>query len=81
VRISRKSRLEVKKTSFSKETTKKHPTLKELQEKKHPFLESDLLGMLDDLLENMTIKLPEPKRHRRGWKNKQPEVLSLSWGH
>jgi len=62
VRISGKSRPEGKKTSFSKETTKRSPTLKELQEKKYPFPDSDLLGMLDDLFENKIIELPEPKR-------------------
>jgi len=62
VRISGKSRPEVKKTLFSKETTKKRSTLKELQERKYPFSNSYLSTMLDDLLENKTIELPEHKR-------------------
>ena len=45
MRISRKSRPEVKKTPFSKETTKKHLALKELQEWKYPFPDSNLSGM------------------------------------
>jgi len=45
-----------------KETIRKRPTLKELQEKKYPFPNSDLPGMLDDLLEKGVIQLPEPKR-------------------
>ena len=36
--------------------------MKELQERKYPFHNSDLSGMLDDLLENKIIELPEPKR-------------------
>jgi len=36
--------------------------LKELQEKKYQFPNSDLSGMLDDLLENGVIQLLEPKR-------------------
>jgi len=49
-----------KKVWYSKETTKKCPTLKELQEK-YLFPSSDLLGMLDDLLKNKIIELPESK--------------------
>jgi len=41
--------------------TNKRPTLKELQEKKYPFPDSDLSGMLDDLLEKGVIELPKPK--------------------
>ena len=52
VRISGKPKYENKKGGFSKDTGKKRPTLKELQEKKYPFFDSDLSGMLDDLLKN-----------------------------
>jgi len=62
VRISRKPKHKNKKGGFSKDTGKKHPTLKELQEKKYPFPNSDLSGMLDDLIENGLIELPEPTR-------------------
>jgi len=62
VSISGKSRPEGKKTLFSKEITKKRPTLKELRERKYSFPNSDLSGMLDNLLENKIIELPEPKR-------------------
>jgi len=34
-----------------KDTMRRHPTLKELQEKKYSFPDSDLPGMLYDLLE------------------------------
>jgi len=55
VRISGKPKHENKKGGFSKDTGKKHPTLRELQEKKYPFPDSDLLVMLDDLLEKGVI--------------------------
>lgn len=59
--IMRKPKLEGKKNSSFKVATKKRPTQKEFQEKKYPFLDSDLSGMLDDLLEKDVIELPEPK--------------------
>jgi len=52
VQISGKPRLEEKKGSSSRDGERKRPTLKELQEKKYPFPDSDLSGMLDDMLEN-----------------------------
>ena len=73
VRILGKSRLEGKKTSFSKETTRKCPTLKELQERKYPFPDSDLSGMLNDLLENKIIELPEPKRPEEAGRTNDPK--------
>jgi hypothetical protein len=38
------------------------PSLKELQERKYPFPDSDVPGMLEDLLEKKVIQLPECKR-------------------
>jgi len=47
---------------------RRHPTLKELQEKKYPFLDSDLPRMMEDLLEKGVIQLLELKRHEDvGW--------------
>ncbi|KAH7852825.1 hypothetical protein Vadar_029728 [Vaccinium darrowii] len=40
----------------------KHPTLKELQEKRYPFPDADVPSMLEDLLEKNVIQLPECKR-------------------
>jgi len=54
--------LEEKRSAPFKNTTTRRPTLKELQEKKYPFLDLDLSGMLDDLLEKGIIQLLEPKR-------------------
>jgi len=44
-----------KRSAHFKDTLRRHPTLKELQEKKYPFLDSDLSGMLDELLEKGVI--------------------------
>ena len=38
-----------------KDTIRRCPILKELQKKKYPFPDLDLLGMLDDLLEKRVI--------------------------
>ena len=61
VRILGKPRLEEKKGSASRDRGRKGPTLKELQEKKYPFFNSELSEMLDGLLENGIIELPPPK--------------------
>ena len=61
-RISRKLRLKEKKGSSLRDEGRKKPTLKERQEKKYPLPDSDLSGMLDDLLESGIIELPPPKR-------------------
>ncbi|KAH7839173.1 hypothetical protein Vadar_000725 [Vaccinium darrowii] len=39
----------------------KRPTLKQLQEKRYPFPDADVLSMLEDLLEKKIIQLPECK--------------------
>jgi len=65
VRISGKSRLKEKKGSSSRDEGRKRPTLKKLKEKKYPFPDSDLSGMLDDLLKNTIIELPTPKQPKK----------------
>jgi len=45
-----------------KHMIRRHPALKELQEKRYPFLDSNFAGMPQDLLEKGVIQLPEPKR-------------------
>jgi len=52
IRILGKQRAEKMPRPSRRDAGKRPPTLKELQEKKHPFPNSDLLGMLDDLLED-----------------------------
>jgi len=47
--------------------------LKEIQETKHPFSNSNLLGMLDHLLEKGIIELPELKRPEEAGRTTNPE--------
>ena len=61
IRITGKPKLGDKKSLSFKVAIKKHPILKELQEKKYPFSDLDLSGMLDNLLEKSVIESPEPK--------------------
>ena len=61
VRITGKPQLEDKKSSSFKDVTRKRLTLKELQKKKYPFPDSNLSGILDDLLEKGVIQLSNPK--------------------
>ena len=41
---------------------KRRLTLKKMEEKTYPFLDADVRGMLEDLLEKNVITLPECKR-------------------
>jgi len=45
-----------------KNTARRRSILKVLQEKKYPFPDSDLLAMLNDLLDEGIIELLKPKR-------------------
>ena len=51
-----------KNANLPQEKEWRRPTLKEMEERTYPFPDSDVLGMLDDLLEKKIIKLPECKR-------------------
>ncbi|KAL9666826.1 hypothetical protein QQ045_001169 [Rhodiola kirilowii] len=62
VKISSKPKQDKRKEATSKDFKRTKHTLKELQAKKYPFPDSDLSGMLDDLLEKGIINLPEAKR-------------------
>ncbi|KAK4487181.1 hypothetical protein RD792_006500, partial [Penstemon davidsonii] len=64
VNISRsksKKNDEMKNDSYQRSFEKK-TTLKDMQKKEYPFLDSDVAPMLDDLLEAKLIELPEMKR-------------------
>ena len=56
-----------------RDARKKRPTSKELQEKNYPFPDSDLLGMLDDLLEKGILELPPSKRPEEARKTNDPK--------
>ena len=62
VKISSKEnkRME-KKAGPMQEREKRQLTLKDMEEKTYPFLNADVRGMLEDLLEKNVIKLPECK--------------------
>ena len=71
--IGGKPNLEEKRSMRFKDTMRRRPNLKELQEKKYPFCDSDLLGMLDDLLEKGVLQLPELKRHEEVGRTTDPK--------
>ncbi|XP_071932994.1 uncharacterized protein [Coffea arabica] len=55
-------RREDNKINTHQEQGKRKPTLKEMQDKEYPFLDSDVSGMFDDLLSINLITLSEMKR-------------------
>jgi len=73
IRISGKQRAEEKPRPSMRDAGKKCPTLKELQEKKNPFPDSDLSRMLDDLLEKGIIELPQSKRPEEAGRTSDPK--------
>ncbi|KAH7841973.1 hypothetical protein Vadar_000063 [Vaccinium darrowii] len=62
VKITAKDKKREVKKEFRPVEKDKRLTLKELQAKKYPFPDSDVPGMLEDLLEKKVIQLPECKR-------------------
>ncbi|KAH7845011.1 hypothetical protein Vadar_034180 [Vaccinium darrowii] len=62
VKITAKDKKGEVKKEFRPVEKDKRLTLKELQAKKYPFPDSDVPGMLEDLLEKKVIQLPECKR-------------------
>jgi len=74
IRILEKQRAEEKPHPSVRGAGKKRPTLKELQEKKYNhFPDSDLSGMLDDLLEKGIIELPPSKRPKKSRRTNDPK--------
>ena len=73
VRISGGPNPKVKRGMPFKDRMRRCPTLKKLQEKKYPFPNSDLLGMLDDLLEKGIIQLPELRRSEEVGRTTDPK--------
>nr|XP_027067664.1 uncharacterized protein LOC113693306 [Coffea arabica] len=56
------SRKITEKLDSSQNRSVRRPTLKEMQEREYPFLESDLQGMFDDLFKKKLLELPDMKR-------------------
>ncbi|CAA0821418.1 Unknown protein, partial [Striga hermonthica] len=52
----------VEKKDVLKKTEQRRLTLKEMQAKQYPFLDSDVSGIFDDLMEAKLIELPDMKR-------------------
>ncbi len=61
VRIFAKEKKDERRRGSSQERERCRLTLKEMEEKTYPFLDSDVLGMLENLLEKEIIKLLECK--------------------
>jgi len=72
VLITGKPKLGEKNSPSFNVVTNKRPTLKELQEKKYPFPDSDFSRMLDDLFEKGVIELLEPKRPEEARRTANP---------
>jgi len=79
VRISGKQRVEEKQHLSMRDAGKKCPTLMELQEKKYPFPDSNLLGMLDELLEKGIIELPPSKHREEAGSTNGPKYCRYHW--
>jgi len=67
-----KLRLGEKMSAPFKDARRRCAILKEIQEKKYPFLDSDLIGMLDDLLKKGVIQLLKAKRLEKVWRTADP---------
>ncbi|KAL9238866.1 hypothetical protein vseg_013238 [Gypsophila vaccaria] len=72
VKISAKPKYDKKKESYTKGYNRDRPTFEELQAKEYPFPDSDLPGMLGDLLEKKILQLPESKRPNQAHRVNDP---------
>jgi len=80
VHITGKPNLEDKRSMPFKDTMRRRPPLKELQEKKYLFPYSDLLGMLDDLFEKGSFNFQNKKSLKRGERLPTPNtVVTIGW--
>jgi hypothetical protein len=73
VRIFAKEKKEERMKGPSQERERRRLMLKEMEEKTYPFPDSDVPGMLEDLLEKEVIKLPECKRPEEMGRTKDPK--------
>ena len=60
--LAQNKKKEVKEIGPTQENKRCWFTLKELEENKYPFPDSDVSSMLEDLLQKKVIELPECKR-------------------
>uniref|UniRef100_A0A2N9ERQ0 Uncharacterized protein n=1 Tax=Fagus sylvatica TaxID=28930 RepID=A0A2N9ERQ0_FAGSY len=73
VRIFAKEKKEDRTRGPSQERERRWLTLKEMEEKTYPFPDSDVLGMLENLLEKEIIKLPECKQPKEMGRTNDPK--------
>jgi hypothetical protein len=73
VRIFAKEKKEDRTRGPSQERERRRLTLKEMEEKTYPFPDSDVPGMLEDLLEKEIIKLSECKRPEEMGRTNDPK--------
>ncbi|KAK9698572.1 hypothetical protein RND81_08G113900 [Saponaria officinalis] len=72
VKMSGKPKHDKKKETYNRGSNRDRITLEELQAKEYPFPDSDLSGMLDDLLKKKIITLPESKRPNQANRVNEP---------
>ncbi|KAL9224979.1 hypothetical protein vseg_000953 [Gypsophila vaccaria] len=72
VKISAKPKYKKKKEAYTKGYNLDGPTFEELQAMEYPFPDSDLPGMLDDLLEKKILQLPKSKRPNQAHRVNDP---------
>ncbi|CAA0822242.1 Unknown protein, partial [Striga hermonthica] len=63
----------IEKKDVPKETEQRRLTLKEMQAKQYPFLDSDVSCIFDDLMEAKLIELPEMKRPEEAGRVNDPK--------
>ncbi|CAA0841591.1 Unknown protein, partial [Striga hermonthica] len=63
----------IEKKNVPKETEQRRLTLKEMQAKQYPFLDSDVSGIFDDLVEAKLIELPEMKHPKEAGRVNDPK--------
>jgi hypothetical protein len=73
VRIFAKEKKEDRTRGPSQERERRRLTLKEMEEKTYPFPDSDVPGMLEDLLDKEIIKLPKCKRPEEMGRTNDPK--------
>uniref|UniRef100_A0A2N9G5F2 Uncharacterized protein n=1 Tax=Fagus sylvatica TaxID=28930 RepID=A0A2N9G5F2_FAGSY len=79
VRIFAKEKKKERTKGPSQERERRRLTLKEMEEKTYPFPDSDVPGMLEDLLEKEVIKLPECKRPEEMGRTNDPKYCKYHW--
>ncbi|KAK4404340.1 hypothetical protein Sango_0802600 [Sesamum angolense] len=67
---------ELHRTKEKQERQQRKLTLKEMQAREYPFLDSNVSGIFDDLLEANFIDLPEMKRPEEAERKDDPNIAN-----